>query len=446
MLVQYIAFAVLGLVIIGSFINFKKTVLIWLPAQMLFNAQIAVKYTSPAMSLTLAVDIYLLIYYFLRRGSFRSKMNNEKFMLTSPMVLMIISYVMSLIFGIISTSNGINAMIKYFTANFGLVFLATRVLNTNGDIKFFVKISAIVCVIITVLALSESILKDNLWLDFVYFNSPIDENTIGRMYYVPGSIELRYGMVRARSTFGIHIAFGIACLFYFWLMQLQYVRKWKYLSNAKLLLLSFLLAAGIFMANAKTGYIGLFFLLFGLYPLSKIINPKMLIPLSVIVVIILVYFPEYINNFISLFNPDVAEEGGGSSVEGRQVQFAIALNLFKMNPIFGNGPGSISVLKQFGNNADILGAEGSWMSILPERGILGVITYVYFYVALFLKSKKYIPKSVVISFVLALIVMETATGLLDMAVWGTVLVAAKRMFQLNGKSVIRTKILPNQIL
>ena len=66
--------------------------------------------------------------------------------------------------------------------------------------------------------------------------------------------------------------------------------------------------------------------------------------------------------------------------------------------------------------------------------------------ALFLKSKKYIPKSVVISFVLALIVMETATGLLDMAVWGTVLVAAKRMFQLNGKSVIRTKILPNQIL
>lgn len=66
MLVQYIAFAVLGLVIIGSFINFKKMVLIWLPAQMLFNAQVAVKYTSPAMSLTLAVDLFLLFFTFLK--------------------------------------------------------------------------------------------------------------------------------------------------------------------------------------------------------------------------------------------------------------------------------------------------------------------------------------------------------------------------------------------
>ena len=37
--------------------------------------------------------------------------------------------------------------------------------------------------------------------------------------------------------------------------------------------------------------------------------------------------------------------------EGRQVQFAVAMNMFSENPLFGNGPGAISVLKNFGNNS-----------------------------------------------------------------------------------------------
>lgn len=73
-------------------------------------------------------------------------------------------------------------------------------------------------IIITCLGLFEAILKDNPWLDFVYFNSPHDESTIGRLFYIPpsvgGSLEMRLGMVRAYSTFGIHIAFGTACVFY----------------------------------------------------------------------------------------------------------------------------------------------------------------------------------------------------------------------------------------
>lgn len=177
MLVQYIAFAVLGLVIIGSFINFKKTVLIWLPAQMLFNAQVAVRYTSPAMSLTLAVDLFLLIFYFLKARQRKRNFNKGKFILTKPMMLILFSYIMSLIFGVITTTQGINAIIKYFAANFGVVFLAWKVFDDDKDIKLFVKVSIGVCLMITILALSESILHDNLWLDFIFYNSPQDETT-----------------------------------------------------------------------------------------------------------------------------------------------------------------------------------------------------------------------------------------------------------------------------
>ena len=63
MLVQYLAFAVLILVMVGCLIDFKKTVIIWLSAQLLFNAQIALRYSSPALSLALGINLFLFCYY-----------------------------------------------------------------------------------------------------------------------------------------------------------------------------------------------------------------------------------------------------------------------------------------------------------------------------------------------------------------------------------------------
>ena len=440
MLVQYIAFAVLGLVIIGSFINFKKTVLIWLPAQMLFNAQVAVKYTSPAMSLTTAVSLYLIFFYFILWRYKKKQLNREKFFLTKPMLLILSSYILSLIFGVISTTQGINSIIKYFVTNFGIVFLAWKMMKTQTDIKLFVRSSVLICLLMTLLALSESVLKDNLWLDFVFYNSPQDETTVGRMFYDPNSIELRYGMVRARSFFGIHIAFGVACLMYLWLMQVQYVNKFSYIKTRSILALSILLGAGIFMANAKTGYFGLLIILLGLYPIRKLLNIKIIFPLIIGIIIIFGYFPEYLNNFLSLFNPEIADEGGGSTVELRKVQFRAAMEMFSMNPLLGNGPGAISVLKNFGNNADILGAEGALLSILPERGLYGIFTFFYMYWHLFSKLRRTMPVKLLLSFLLALLAMELGAGQRDMGVWGVVLVAVVRMFQLSGYKVSAIKI------
>lgn len=439
MLVQYIAYAILAIVICGCLYDYKKTVIIWFPAQMLFNAQIAVRYSSPAMSLVIAVNLFLVFYYFLKKKRLYRDLNRERFILLLPMVLTMLSYLFSMLFGIIHVTSGFTTMLKYFISEFCIVFLAQKVLNTREDLKLFVKASVVVCLAITLLGLSESILKDNLWLDFVYLNSPHDESTFGRMFYVPpflgGQLEERFGMVRARSFFGIHIAFGIACLFYFWILLLIQRKKWNYLKNKQILsIVSFLLVAGVFMANAKTGYIGLVVLLLGLYPISKIFNVKIILPIILGVAVILFFFPQYLNNFYSLFDSKVADEGGGSTVAGRQVQFQAAMHMFEMNPIFGNGPGAIGVLKNVGNNANILGAESSWMQILPERGFFGAIVYIFMYIYMYVKFIKYIPFKPLFFFLVGLFVMETATGMLNMAIWGVVLIAAKRMFQLNSAS------------
>lgn len=224
MLIQYLAIFVLLVVILGSFYDYKRTVIIWLPCQLFFNAQIAVRYSSPAMSLVLAVDIYLLFFYLLKRKSSKARLNNEPFLLVVPMSVMLLSYLLSSLFGINQATNGIMTMIKYFASGFGVVFLAQKVLNTQEDLKLFLRNCVVVGVVISLLGLSESVLRDNVWLDFVYYNSPNNDTTTGRMFYLPpavgGGLEIRYGMVRARSFFGIHIAYGFACLMYFWLLLL----------------------------------------------------------------------------------------------------------------------------------------------------------------------------------------------------------------------------------
>ena len=260
MLIQYVAYGVLLIVILLCVVyDYKRTVIMWLPAQMLFNAQIAVRYASPAMSLVLAVDAFLLMYYFVNKQRLKKKLSSDAFFLKTPMYFMIASFVLASMFGEIQATKGFTAMIKYFFSGFGIVFLTLKVLKTNKDIALFMKASLFVCVMIVVLGLSESILKDNLWLDFVYFNSPNDETTYGRMFYIPpalgGGLEMRYGMVRARSFFGIHIVFGFACLMYFWLFALSLREKWTYVTRPFTILVIVLLLAGVFIANAKTGYV-----------------------------------------------------------------------------------------------------------------------------------------------------------------------------------------------
>lgn len=420
--------------------DYKKTVIIWLPVQLLFNAQIAVRYSSPAMSLVMTVDFFLLFYYFIKKSSLKQKINKEPFVLTVPMILVILTFIFSSLLGIIQAFSGITTMIKYFVSGFGMVFLAQKLFYTQQDLKLFINSCIYVGIMITLLGLSESILKDNLWLDFVYFNSPHDETTAGRMFYTPpslgGNLEIRYGMVRARSFFGIHITYGFACLMYLWLLLLTVRRKWQ-VSSSNLLrtITQTLLLAGIFMANAKTGYIGLIILILSLYPLSQIFNIKIIFPTVVAIVMLFIYFPEYLNNFYSLFDSKIADEGGGSTIEGRETQFKVALKMFEMNPLFGNGPGSIEVLKGIGNNHGILGAESSWMQILPERGLFGIFAYLFLYIYALFKMKSYIPFKILFLFLTSIFVMETATGVLDMSIWGVVLMAALRMFQLNKKGL-----------
>lgn len=433
-----LAWIILLFITICALVNFKKTFIIWMPFQMLFNAQVALKYTPPAMSLNLGIALILFCIYFFIYKNKSKTCCNERFILGTAVIVYSISYLLSFVVSIAPISSGINAVIKFFLMTFGLMYIFQKLITTKEDIHLFVRACIIVVFLIVGLAIFESIFKDNPILNYVYNNSPHDETTRGRMWYIPpsirGTMAMRYGMVRAYSFFGIPIEFGCACAFLFFLLMLVYRNNFfKDLNiKKKTLQISIILSfIGIFLANSKTAYVGIIFLLFGLFSIKQILNIKVIVPLLIGIFVFFYFFPEYILNFTSLFDEDVAEEGGGSTVAGREIQFAVALRMFEMNPILGNGPGSIDVLKEIGNNSDILGAESSWMQVLPERGIMGAISYIIFYLSIFKRCIVYVPVRVIGGLLLGLFIMETATGIINAVYFMPVIIIIYKLYKFN---------------
>ncbi len=426
MQVQQLAILITIIIAICALQNFKNTVLMWTVAQTLLNPQVAVRYESPAMSCILAADIMLLLIYFAKKKRLkRRKIYRERYLLHIPMMAMLSSYIMSLLFSPLTSMTGINSGIKYFISNFGILFLFQICLNDIDDIKLFIKTAAAIALMQTGLSLIEIIFQDNYWLDFVYYNSPQNEVTRGRMFYTPpeiaGAFSTRYGMIRSKAFFQIHIYFGFYCLIYFYLFIRNYIKKWNIISKKNLLLCIILLSCGVLMANSKTGYVGLVVMLFAVFRPSKLLKLKYFTYFIIFISALILFFPGYMMNYLSLFDDSIAEEGGGSTIALREMQFETAYLLFIRNPLFGNGLGSTALLAPHGFS-DILGSESSWMQIMPERGLWGAMMYIIMYLSIYHTFKKSFGLRALFFYLLSVFVMETATGQLDLFIWGVPLI------------------------
>lgn len=432
-MVQYIAIIIFIFFTIYAFIDIKKAILIWLPFKLLFNNQIAIRYTSPGIALVIALDISLFFVFLVRERNTK-RLYVGKFPFNKINLAFCASYFVSLLFTVAPFQTAIVATVKYFISGFCMLYLAHKAFCSKKDILFFLRCSAIVSLLIISLALLENILRTNPWLDFVYYNSPYDPDE-ARMFYSPEGLEMRYGLVRSRSFFSFHIPFGFACVCFYWMFFYFYKYVHDFRGSSMFMVVSVMLLAGVFMSNSKQAYIGLLFMIMSLYPLKSVFNLKIVLPIIIIIILIILYIPNYLNNFFSLTDEQLAEEGGGSTIALRGAQYLVAWNMFSQNPIIGNGISSISVLKNQAGNYMILGAESSWLQILPEQGLFGAFVYLYMYKELW-KMKKMINKRVLFFFLISIFVMETAGGLKDVSIWCLALLTIYRYNQLSAKNVI----------
>ena len=433
-----LAWIVFILIVLYSLYDTKKAIILWMPVRLLFNAQIALKYSSPAMSLDIGVSLWLLLLYMVKcyRKENVYHLNKEKSFIAPVFLAFLLSFSVSFLFSSNLTISVITKTIKYFVMYFGFVFIFHKALKTDKDVKFFLVTTGVVIFLITLLGIYQTITTDNPFLDYVYMNSPHNDTTEGRMYYAPpwvvNEYKLRYGMIRCCSFFSFHVPFGTACVILLFLVG--FLMKNKILNSSKIYLnvAAVLLCVGVIISNSKQAYIGLVVLFFCFFRIKDVFKWRLLI-LIAILVSIWIYIPEIYSNYISLFDENLAEEGGGSTVAMRKEQYAVAFKMFGMNPIFGNGPFSLGTLKYLNTDfGKIRGAESIFLIILPERGLIGVFAYFFMYHILYTRLKNIIPHHQLIFFLLSYFVMEVAGGQKDLTLFLGILIACSKIIQIKN--------------
>lgn len=422
---------------VAAIIDWKRTVLAWLPISMLFNPCVCLRYESPALSLVLAVNFVLVAIYIIKRKVH----STYPFMFKNSCVAYLISYLFSLIFSIAPFTIALTETIRFFVNSFVVVFLFHKALNDYRDISFFVKSALIVFVPIIMLGIFEGVFHDNPWLDFVYLTVPNAELIGTKMYYLPpfltpsGDLSTRFGLVRCYSFFKIHIEFGCACLFYLFTF-LYYTSNNGAINlrikNRYFMIVSLLCLIGVFLCNSKTPFVGLFFFVLSVYPLRKLLSVKAAFLFASFICLGLIVLSSYeglFDTFFSLFDADKMEEGGGSSAEMRKTQFAVAFDFFMNNPLFGNGLRSLPILHK--KNPDIWGAESSWMIIPIQQGIVGLIAYLILYGEIYEHLSRSVGKRTSVLFLIGLMALETVTGPMSFYIFAPSLVAIERYNQLK---------------
>lgn len=154
---------------------------------------------------------------------------------------------------------------------------------------------------------------------------------------------------------------------------------------------------------------------------------------------------EKVNQTLSIFTDSSGNKVEGSNLDMRETQYLTTLFYIKDNPLFGRGKDFFNIdlgWKDIGENRDLVitdlaGLEGVLMSLLLERGFIGVLFYFIFYITLFfkfIKYKKYDKETscIGISIIIAYITFANSNGELN-SVGPTLLVCGALLHILETK-------------
>lgn len=124
--------------------------------------------------------------------------------------------------------------------------------------------------------------------------------------------------------------------------------------------------------------------------------------------------------FYSLAESAFEEETDyGSSLSQRQRSYNAVLLYWQNNKVFGNGKDYFVIDLGYGEeelvNKDLAGLEGVMMNLLLERGLVGVVAYIIFYIILLIQIYKlrYVDKETsacALSILIAYILYANFTG------------------------------------
>lgn len=361
------------LIIYFAFINFKKTFLFYLALKMIGLSMMCIKYSSPALSMETLLNFFF-IFEFFRRGLIKKILNRfYDFPLKKYFLISLFSIFVSLINSIMPITSNLNSLLLTLLDDYLLVIIFWFYINDSKDIKQYLQYCILVLIITYLYGMLEFISNSNPVLDYIKNNVP--ENLLEGKFYETGE---RLGLRRINSLFispnnFIYGSFIATLIFYFN----------KYYKNKIKHSILFLYATGlmVLLANSRTVLISSLIMFIPLVLFYKKKSYGIIISMIVIFIIASPFLMQYVANITSVLMPSEKSQIEGSSVDGRMIQFLGSLELMMQSPFTGNGIGSISyfVSEEGGWKWIILGTESIWMKLMIERGLLGIVSYIFLF-------------------------------------------------------------------
>ena len=298
------------------------------------------------------------------------------------------------------------------------------IMNNRTKVNLFVKYASAFMIVATVYCFIEEIISSNPFISWC-------ENHESSFTFFSNKTEERFGFKRAQSIFATPTGLGMMCTYLFVVLFifLQYNEQLMRGTWRKALLL--FLPICVFFTGTRSTILCFLLALMTLLTPSTI--KKYRTTFILIGIILCAFMGSY---FISVYDSIFVDtEIGGSSSEMREGQWEIAF-YYLMNDFWvGNGFTFTSLLLSQ-DEAGLFGAEGMWLPIIMDRGIIGVISILLaFIIGLFeiIKRKHYRLIWLWVSF-LVLKTITTGVGI-EPTYYAVILVVLFRYYEFKNLDV-----------
>lgn len=355
--------------------DWRKILLFVAPASILIQPYMCIRYQSPALSLTLAIQVLLIFLCFVHGR----KIKFSCFPLKNAFILLFISHSIGLFVSPMPMASLLPWLFSNILSYLYVIFYYNE-LNSREDIRLSVRGLISAFFIMSIYFIFEFLTQSNPFVSYLFDLLPTEN---GWVYY---TTDERFGTIRCQSLFSICISWGALCAIMTWMLIA--IKKTKIIRINNLVFVYFFVISFFAVIASGTRSAMMFACVF---LLSSVLNYqgkyKSLLRIVIILLVLL-----SIGMITSLFSTIFDDSVSGSSFEQRQLQFAAGFAVIQNSPLFGFGIKGLQSIRQMGIH-DLLGAESIWLQQLIYYGCFGIFSQIVMYYSCYKYSKQKNPHS-----------------------------------------------------
>lgn len=375
--------------------DFRKGVVIYAPFKFFFYEGFKLGPTS----FDIALSTVVCVIFFIKKR----KLIIENFPWKKSFGILLISGVIFSFYPFFS----IGEFLRQVFCIYGYGFVFFHSLSDKNIINTFLKSCTLFAILLAGNGFFQLITDQNLLGNFhdSFYNSEFNDNSL-----------VRFGnFSRIRSFCSHSISYGVECVVFFITFLYMYFGYKKEYFAKSMYFAIFFCVIGIITSGSRTPLLGVAIMALPLMTkLSRISGRQKLIVILAIICFCALFGSYVIEMVNSIINPDKSSVGG-SNTTGRLEQFAYSIYLVQNCWLLGYGNVNIMDMKSF-DYGILFGAESIWMVTILQKGIIGILSYAYFYVDVF----KHLPKNnkiLFVFFVLGWLLIDSATSLMGINVF-----------------------------